>query len=139
MEAIATYERDNFWPPNFFAKQYVKCTSHDCKANNVYDFDSVMHYGPLLQGTNITIITPKRRCNNKACRIGQRERMSFLDKKDIISLYGCGNDIVLYYKPIYYCLFTCFSVSIAIQDFVKLYKCHNKSHMICRFYTIEYK
>ena len=93
MDAIAKYEKKNYWPKNFFAKNYQKCTARGCRAHNVFDYQSIMHYGPELEGTNITVIKPKKICKDKDCGIGQREKLSMIDKKDIISVYGCGNYI----------------------------------------------
>ena len=90
MEAIHKYEVENHWPKNFFGRNYQMCNARDCRAHNVYDIDSIMHYGPLLQGTNITVIKAKQLCNGKPCPFGQRKRLSLIDIKDIISLYGCG-------------------------------------------------
>ena len=90
MEAINKYEVDNHWPKNFFGRNYKMCNARDCRAHNVFDIKSIMHYGPLLEGTNITVIKAKQLCNGKPCTFGQRKRLSLIDIKDIISLYGCG-------------------------------------------------
>ena len=90
MEAINKYESENFWPKNFFGRNYQICNARDCRAHNIYDHDSIMHYGPYLEGTNLTVIKSKQVCNGKPCTFGQRKRLSLIDIKDIISLYGCG-------------------------------------------------
>ena len=90
MNAIHKYETQNYWPKNFFGRNYEICNARDCRAHNVYDFDSIMHYGPYLEGTNLKVIKARENCNGKPCAFGQRKRLSLIDIKDIISLYGCG-------------------------------------------------
>ena len=58
------------------------------KVHNYYDYDSIMHYGPFLEGTNTMVIKSKPLCNDKPCTIGQRKRLSLIDIKDIISCYA---------------------------------------------------
>ena len=89
LDKIKEYETQNYWPDGYYGKQYRMCTSQGCRAHNPYDYDSLMHYGPFLQGTNITVIKSRFLCNNKPCPFGQRIKLSFIDKKDIFSLYGC--------------------------------------------------
>lgn len=69
------------WKHNF-----VPCTAYPEGCNDLkvgYDYDSIMHYGPDLQG--LTVITPKK----KGAKIGQRKKLS---EKDLVGLnehYGC--------------------------------------------------
>ena len=94
-EAIHKYERDNFWRKNHFGRQYQICNARDCRAHNIYDYESIMHYGPFLEGTNIKVIKSRQLCEGKPCAIGQRKRLSLIDIKDIISLYGCGTILLI--------------------------------------------
>ena len=90
MEAIHNYEVQNHWQKDYYGQNYRMCNTRDCRAHNYYDYDSIMHYGPFLEGTDIMVIKSKQVCNGKPCAIGQRKRLSLIDIKDIISLYGCG-------------------------------------------------
>lgn len=90
MNAIDRYERENFWPEGYYARNYKMCTTLGCKPMNFFDPESIMMYGPFLQGTNITVIRSKVFCNGKPCELGQRRQLSFLDIKDISTAYECG-------------------------------------------------
>ena len=90
LEAIKQYETQNRWPEGYFSRHYKKCAHRGCRSYHHYDYDSLMHYGPYLEGTNITIMKSKLLCNKKPCPIGQREKLSFIDKKDISAIYGCS-------------------------------------------------
>ena len=92
MNAIHQYESKNFWPQGYFAKQYKTCSNIGCKPFNYFDLKSIMMYGSLLPGTNLTVIKTKTLCDGKECEIGQRRELSFLDIKDISSAYNCGMD-----------------------------------------------
>ena len=90
MNAIHEYESKYNWPRGYFAKQYKTCTTAGCRHFNYFDMNSIMMYGPKLPGTNITVIKPKTLCDGKECIIGQRQELSFLDRKDIASAYDCS-------------------------------------------------
>ena len=85
---------------------------------------SIMMYGPFLQGTNVTVIKPKTFCDGKACEIGQRRGLSFLDIEDIASAYNCSKNYIFgndrtkkNYQTIIFSL-QCF-YSSKIQNFLK--------------------
>ena len=89
MNAIYEYETKYNWNDRF-SRQYKTCNSTECKHFNFFDMESIMMYGSTLPGTNITVITPKTLCGGKECVIGQRQGLSFLDRKDIASAYDCS-------------------------------------------------
>jgi hypothetical protein len=93
LAAMEKYETDNYWPSGYFSKNYRLCTGHGCVPHHPYDHSSIMHYGAILEGTGLPVIKSKPLCNNKPCEIGQRTELSFVDKMDINSLYGCGKFI----------------------------------------------
>lgn len=69
------------WKHNF-----LPCTAYPEGCNDLevgYDYDSIMHYGPDLEG--LTVITPKK----KGAKIGQREKLSEKDLIGINEHYGC--------------------------------------------------
>ena len=94
LDAIYQYESANFWPRGTYARQYQMCSKFGCKATSYFDMQSIMMYGPYLQGTNVTVIKPKTFCDGKACEIGQRRGLSFLDIEDIASAYNCSKNYI---------------------------------------------
>ena len=89
MNAIYEYETKYNWNGRF-SRQYKTCNSTGCKHFNFFDMESIMMYGSTLPGTNITVIRPKTLCGGKECVIGQRQGLSFLDRKDMASAYDCS-------------------------------------------------
>ena len=89
MNAIHEYETKYNWNGRI-SRQYKTCNATGCTHFNFFDLDSIMMYGPTIPGTNITVIKPKTLCHGEECVIGQREGLSFLDRKDIASAYDCS-------------------------------------------------
>ena len=90
-DAIEVYENNNNRPRHYFGKMYQKCNNDRCTSDNIYDVQSITHYGQQIHGQ--TVMTSKELCNGKPCPLGQRKGLSFLDRKDIIDLYECSKNI----------------------------------------------
>ena len=96
-QAIQDYEKTMFLPNGTWQKQFIKCSQTrmgkkwGCQMLNAYDHASITHYPEKISDDfSKSIITSKKICGNKTCDIGQRERLSKLDIKDIEALYECG-------------------------------------------------
>ena len=64
--------------------KYTNLDSH----GTAYDYDSMMHYGGTAFGSGKITIETKDPKYQKV--IGQRAKMSEIDKKQINAMYGCG-------------------------------------------------
>jgi len=88
-------DRDNFitinWDaiPSDWEHNFYKCDQRYGGCNDLdvgYDYNSIMHYGPRLNGATQDSIIPKR----GGVRIGQRSQLSALDIEGIKEYYACG-------------------------------------------------